>query len=190
MSRIDRKYLYIFLIIYALISMNLLIYVLKYYNLLSFNNTILSHISMRRSPRILCAITTQPQNSKKVEAVKSTWGKRCDLLYFISSETNSTLPSMAVNCSKNDHSHLWCKNRQGIMYGVENYHDQFDWFFKADDDTYTIVENLKHMLSYYDPNDPIWFGCQFALGGDHNMTYMSGGLFYTLFCESIFNSVF
>ena len=32
---------------------------------------------------------------------------------------------------------------------------------KADDDTYVILENLRHLLSNYSRSDPIYFGCQF-----------------------------
>ena len=53
------------------------------------------------------------------------------------------------------------------------YRDQADWFMKADDDTYVIVENLRLMLSAYKPAQPIWFGCKFKVIVPTG--YMSGG---------------
>ncbi len=43
-----------------------------------------------------------------------------------------------------------------MMYG--NYSTQFDWYLKADDDVYIIMENLKHFLSQLNPNKPVYIG--------------------------------
>ncbi len=42
--------------------------------------------------------------------------------------------------------HLWAKTKKVFSYVYANYKSQADWFVKADDDTYLIVENLKYML--------------------------------------------
>ena len=58
--------------------------------------------------------------------------------------------------------------------------DQADWFVKADDDTYMVLENLKHMLQSYDTNMPWYFGCKLKpIEGLHH-GYMSGGAGYVL----------
>ncbi len=41
------------------------------------------------------------------------------------------------------------------------YNASFDWFVRADDDTYLILENLRHMLVSYSPLQPISFGHHF-----------------------------
>ena len=102
---------------------------------------------------------TSPENHKtKAMAVKKTWGKRCNILLFMSSEAgiykkgelsetahekcslsiDSSLPSikLPVNEGRNQ---LWGKTREAFRYIWNHYRDQADWFFKADDDTYEGV---------------------------------------------------
>jgi glycoprotein-N-acetylgalactosamine 3-beta-galactosyltransferase len=140
-------------------------------NNLKFNSTF-PNIT-RKSPRIFCMITTHVENHvQRVISIKETWGKRCDVLLFVSSKSDPTLPAVKV-CKIEDRHHLWCKTKEGLRYAYENYLDEADWFLKADDDTYVIVDNLKYFLSFYDQNNPIYFGCKFR--SQDNTFYMSGG---------------
>ena len=36
-----------------------------------------------------------------------------------------------------------------------------DWFLKADDDTYIVVENMKYFLKDYNTEEALWFGCKY-----------------------------
>ena len=60
---------------------------------------------------------------------------------------------------------LWDKTKQGFKYVFDNHFEEFEWFLKADDDTFVIVENLKYLLSNYSTNDPIHFGHHYKYMG-------------------------
>ena len=53
------------------------------------------------------------------------------------------------------------KKNQCFRYLYDNHLEDADWFLKADDDTYTVMENLLYMLQPYNHSQPIYFGCKF-----------------------------
>ena len=123
-------------------------------------------------------IITMPQNlDKKAVHVKHTWGKRCDVLLFMSSVENDTFPTIGLNVSEG-RDHLVAKVMQGFQYVVANYFDAADWFMKADDDTYVIMENLRHLLSKENSETPVFFGSKFKPGSRE--PYLAGGPGYVL----------
>ncbi|KAF4526494.1 hypothetical protein B566_EDAN013782 [Ephemera danica] len=138
---------------------------------------------LSRQVRVLCWVMTSPNNhQKKARHVKATWGKRCNILLFMSSTNDTSLPSVALPV-KEGRNNLWAKTKEAFRYVYENYFDKADWFMKADDDTYVIVENLRYLLSVHEPSEPIYYGCRFKPYVKQG--YMSGGAGYVLSREAL-----
>lgn len=133
---------------------------------------------LRQQIKICIWVMTFPDNhATKAKAVKDTWARRIDNLVFISTKEDASLPTVALNIS-DGRDYLWAKTKGAFEHMYLNYLDKCDWFMKADDDTFVVVENLRYMLTIYDPKVPIYFGKRFKPFNPQG--YMSGGAGYVL----------
>ena len=174
---------------------------------------VVTGVKTRAGPRIMCWIMTTYANlMRKAIHVHDTWGHRCDkILYIISNGTEEELPNQELptnetytELNKEDdyaqsdrilpvitfedipegRHHLTAKTMAAFNYLYHNYVNEFDWFLKADDDTYIVMENLRHFLSQHNRDKPQYFGHHFEhlymLNG-----YNSGGSGYVLSREAL-----
>ncbi|VDL63241.1 unnamed protein product [Nippostrongylus brasiliensis] len=56
------------------------------------------------------------------------------------------------------YSYLFRKTIVAFHYAFTKISDKFDWYFKADDDTYVIMEHMYEYLEKFNPNEPYYFG--------------------------------
>ncbi|KAL0165573.1 hypothetical protein M9458_037417, partial [Cirrhinus mrigala] len=110
---------------------------------------------------------TRPQHLKsRTQHIRATWGKRCNIILYMSSEDQ-----------------LYWKTIRAFQHIHTHHLDDADWFLKADDDTFVVVENLRYGLSKHNTEKPLYFGRRFmpfvAQG------YMSGGAGYVLSKEAL-----
>lgn len=93
--------------------------------------------------KILCYVITSVKYHKtRAQHVKNTWGKRCDYLVFFSDVHNGELPAVALPDTK-DSFRYWNRSLYALDYLYSKYFYKADWFLKADDTNYVIIENLR-----------------------------------------------
>ncbi|XP_041355835.1 glycoprotein-N-acetylgalactosamine 3-beta-galactosyltransferase 1-like [Gigantopelta aegis] len=148
---------------------------------LDIDNKLAEAIS--KKVKVACFITSMQNHlENKLRAVNQTWGRRCDKTLYVMT-TNMTGADILPVEIEDDRQTLTEKTRVAFTHLYNKYLNQFDFFLKADDDTYIIVENLKYLLSHYNASQPIYMGdlfIQYAPNG-----YMSGGASYVLSREAL-----
>ncbi|XP_072540511.1 glycoprotein-N-acetylgalactosamine 3-beta-galactosyltransferase 1-B [Salminus brasiliensis] len=139
--------------------------------------------ALYKQVRILCWVMTGPNNlQKKARHVKATWSRHCNLVVFMSSVDDPDFPAVGLN-TKEGRDQLYWKTIRAFHYALEKHGDDADWFLKADDDTYVVVDNLRWVLSNHSPEEPVYFGRRFKPYTKQG--YMSGGAGYVLSKEAL-----
>ncbi|KAM7006424.1 glycoprotein-N-acetylgalactosamine 3-beta-galactosyltransferase 1-B-like [Tautogolabrus adspersus] len=133
--------------------------------------------------RILCWVMTGPSNlEKKTRHVKSTWSRHCNIVIFMSSVEDPDFPTVGLG-TKEGQDQLYWKTIKAFHSVYEHHIHEADWFLKADDDTYVIVDNLRLVLANHTPEEPVYFGRRFKPFVKQG--YMSGGAGYVLSKEAL-----
>ena len=88
---------------------------------------------------------------------------------------DSSLPAFGLAIGEESRSKLWKKVKHALRYIYEHHLNEFDWFFKADDDTYVIMENLRRYVDSKDPKLPWFLGRRFKRPSLNISSYMTGG---------------
>jgi hypothetical protein len=149
-------------------------------------------------PKLFCIILTSEKSYKqKAKIIYESWANKCDDYRFITmvpndiSKTNETLlsnefknKSIEFNYDKqlkflqpadlihDSYEELTAKVYHTIK-DVYKRHNYFDWYLKADDDTFIFVDNLKKFLSEKNSSMPITYGYNFKVIVPNG--YHSGG---------------
>ncbi|GMR43457.1 hypothetical protein PMAYCL1PPCAC_13652, partial [Pristionchus mayeri] len=132
---------------------------------------------------ILCwVLTSDKYHDTRAQMVNQTWVKRCDHGVFFTNapfKKEQMIPYRTVFAGIPDlYANLFHKTRFAFYYLSEVMKADFDWFVKADDDTYLIMENLRAYLKTLDPNKPYYIGHRMKPYLEHG--YNSGGGGYVL----------
>lgn len=139
--------------------------------------------ALYKKVRILCWVMTGPSNlEKKARHIKTTWSRHCNVVVFMSSVEDPDFPTVGLG-TKEGRDQLYWKTIRAFHYAYEHHGHEADWFLKADDDTYVIVDNLRWVLANHSAEEPIYFGRRFKPYTKQG--YMSGGAGYVLSKEAL-----
>ncbi|KAI0229925.1 Glycoprotein-N-acetylgalactosamine 3-beta-galactosyltransferase 1 [Lamellibrachia satsuma] len=137
---------------------------------------------LSKKVRVLCWIMTAPQFLQtKARHVRATWGRRCTVLLFASDYEDPNFPTIDIHV-KPGRRHLTAKSMQTFDYVYKHHIDDADWFLKADDDTYVIMENLRYMLKDLNSSAALALGRVWNL---RRFSYFSGGAGYVMSKETL-----
>lgn len=133
--------------------------------------------------RVLCWVMTAPYNlQSRARHVRATWSRHCNMVVFMSSEEDPDFPAVGLG-TREGRDQLYWKTIRAFHYVYEHHASEADWFLKADDDTFVVVDNLRWILSNHTPEEPIYFGKRFKPYTKQG--YMSGGAGYVLSREAL-----
>uniref|UniRef100_A0A2I4C3A0 N-acetylgalactosaminide beta-1,3-galactosyltransferase n=1 Tax=Austrofundulus limnaeus TaxID=52670 RepID=A0A2I4C3A0_AUSLI len=133
--------------------------------------------------RVLCWVMTGPHNlQSRARHVRATWSRHCNVVVFMSSVEDPSFPTVGLG-TKEGRDQLYWKTIRAFHYVYEHHVNDADWFLKADDDTFVVVDNLRWILSNHTPEEPVYFGKRFKPYSKQG--YMSGGAGYVLSKEAL-----
>ncbi|CAJ0948300.1 unnamed protein product, partial [Mesorhabditis belari] len=140
---------------------------------------------------LFCFVLTSDKHHARVPGVNETWLPRCDHGRFFTNshiifdqKRQDSIPYSTVFAGIEDrYENLFFKTIYALHYIYSHISKDFDWYFKADDDTYVVVENLRDFLSTVDPNQPFYAG--FRMKPELEKGYNSGGAGYVLSRETL-----
>lgn len=132
--------------------------------------------------KILVAVLTYPGNFEtSAMSVVNTWAPYVDKAVFFTTGNTSLFEVLSITLNgPESRSALWEKVRKAWIQLYEKYVDQYDWFVKADDDTFLVIKNLKSYLAQFNPDDLHFFGRHSTNAYDGEYPMPHGGAGYIL----------
>jgi glycoprotein-N-acetylgalactosamine 3-beta-galactosyltransferase len=174
------------------------------------NSTIQQRIRMPRIYCIVLTKESNVA-SGKAKSIYDAWAHKCDNCAFIAKhplpqqqqdEDNSTQTSSTVSSTITEWNHAlnildppglvsdtYDKLTDKVLLAIRYLHNNFsrdsihyDWYLKADDDTFVLVDNLRLFLAQKNASEPITYGYDFKALVESG--YHSGGAGYVLSNEA------
>lgn len=141
--------------------------------------------------RIFCWIFTTAANLEtRARFVASTWAQHCDdhVFFVAKSQPDALNNSLAkqlkivqLDAVHESRRSLYSKTIAALQWmASKQLFAQFDWFFKADDDTFLVVHNFKHLVTSRNPDEAYYVGRLLGKKQAAQKGFMSGGAGFAL----------
>lgn len=145
---------------------------------------------------IFCIILTQEKNlNTKAKVVYEAWGHKCDGHAFISLIPGQTNSEQRIEIKYNNQfnvlkpANFKVDKYQSLtskifhtITDVYKYNNGYDWYLKADDDSFIFIDNLRKFVANKSASDPVTYGYDFKVLVENG--YHSGGGGYLLSKEA------
>ncbi|XP_059145658.1 glycoprotein-N-acetylgalactosamine 3-beta-galactosyltransferase 1-B-like isoform X2 [Physella acuta] len=132
---------------------------------------------LRQAVRVLAWVKTAADSLDSLDsldsralAIKQTWGKRCDVMIYFSTVEDLEFPAVKLGAPGGAEVGT---TMAAFQYVHEHHLNQADWFMKADDSTYVVMENLRFFLADKNKSEAVYFGHLFSRRVEQG--YYSGG---------------
>ncbi|CAJ0962005.1 unnamed protein product, partial [Mesorhabditis belari] len=139
--------------------------------------------NLPKKGQLFCwTMTAKGYHKTRAPAVNETWLPRCDHGQFFTNfpfDSELKIAHSTIFAGIPDsYSNLFFKSRYAFFHIYTKISKDFEWYLKADDDTYVIVENLRSYLSKLNPDLPYYIGYRLRPYLEHG--YNAGGAGYVL----------
>ena len=115
-----------------------------------------------QTTKVLCYVLCRDSEIvTKGKVVLDLWGKRCNKIIFFTNENIEGYPTIGLHTNETGKYDLTKKTYSALNYVYKNHGNDYDWFLKADTDTYMIMENLRYFLSEQNASEAKYFGHHF-----------------------------
>lgn len=113
-------------------------------------------------------------------AVNRTISHHLDTVVFFTGMRNRKVPRGMFVVTHGDERLIW-NIFQTIKYILEHYVHEYDWFYLAQDDTYTEADRIKQLVAHLSIDRELYMGSpEEFIGGEMEGRYCYGGFGYIL----------
>lgn len=88
--------------------------------------------------KVACMVNTIPTRNVSAYYIERTWGRRCNKLVFLSSKPVFKYETIVVPLNESREI-IWQKVVTGFEYMYKHYINEYDWFFKGDEDKLVLI---------------------------------------------------